>query len=352
MSIKNWNAGIIRPVPVAPAGPFQDGAAPGVWTLDQVAYWQKQGLWPIAGNVLPVGLFAAGINSAGTYVDSIDQINISTTGNATSFGNLDVSGREGMAGCGSATRTLFAGGDDGTTRYTSIRYVTPTSAGNALTFGDLTAARTLLGGCSSSTRGLFGGGFQDGAAASQSNITYVTIASTGNSTFFGNLTVRTYYLAACSSTTRGIFGGGFGVGDVYLNVINYVTIATTGDATDFGDLTLGRDGLSSCSSSTRGVFAGGNNGSNRNTIDYITISSAGNAIDFGDLTFPSPGGGQVQGSAACSSSTRGVFAGGLLDDKNIIQYITIASTGNSADFGDLFVGRSYAAGASNVHGGL
>ena len=44
MAQKDWNAGIIRPVPVAPAGPYQDGAAPGVWTLDQVAYWLKQGL--------------------------------------------------------------------------------------------------------------------------------------------------------------------------------------------------------------------------------------------------------------------------------------------------------------------
>jgi len=52
VGISKWNAGIIRPVPVAPAGPFDTGAAPGVWTLDQVAYWQKQGLWPIAGNTL------------------------------------------------------------------------------------------------------------------------------------------------------------------------------------------------------------------------------------------------------------------------------------------------------------
>ena len=50
MAQKDWNAGIIRPVPVAPAGPYQNGAAPGVWTLDQVAYWSKQGLWPVAGN--------------------------------------------------------------------------------------------------------------------------------------------------------------------------------------------------------------------------------------------------------------------------------------------------------------
>jgi len=53
VGISKWNAGIIRPVPVAPAGPYENGAAPGVWTLDQVAYWQKQGLWPIAGNAPP-----------------------------------------------------------------------------------------------------------------------------------------------------------------------------------------------------------------------------------------------------------------------------------------------------------
>jgi hypothetical protein len=50
MAIGDWNAGIIRPNAVAPTGPYEDGAAPGVWTLDQVAYWAKQGLWPTAGN--------------------------------------------------------------------------------------------------------------------------------------------------------------------------------------------------------------------------------------------------------------------------------------------------------------
>ena len=59
MATSSWNAGIIRPVAVAPAGPFQDGAAPGVWTLDQQALWQKQGLWPIAGNAAPIGLFGS-----------------------------------------------------------------------------------------------------------------------------------------------------------------------------------------------------------------------------------------------------------------------------------------------------
>jgi hypothetical protein len=54
VGISKWNAGVIRPVAVAPTGPYQNSAAPGVWTLDQQAYWQKQGLWPTAGNLPPV----------------------------------------------------------------------------------------------------------------------------------------------------------------------------------------------------------------------------------------------------------------------------------------------------------
>ena len=36
--------------------------------------------------------------------------------------------------------------------------------------------------------------------------------------------------------------------------------------------------------SARGVFGGGLTPSNVNTIDYVTIASTGNANDFGDLT--------------------------------------------------------------------
>jgi hypothetical protein len=49
-----WPAGIIRKTPVTPAGPLQSGAASGVWSLADAAYWTKQGLWPLAGNILAV----------------------------------------------------------------------------------------------------------------------------------------------------------------------------------------------------------------------------------------------------------------------------------------------------------
>ena len=71
---------------------------------------------------------------------------------------------------------------------------------------------------------------------------------------------------------------------------------------------------------------------NNAQIDYITIATTGNGADFGDLTV-----GRGFGPGA-SSGIRGLFAGGN-GPSNVIDYVTIASTGNATDFGDLTVGR-------------
>jgi hypothetical protein len=267
MAISNWNAGIIRPIPVAPAGPYQDSAAPGVWTLDQVAYWQKQGLWPTAGNVAPTALFGGG--NTGSNSSVIDYVSIATAGNATDF-------------------------------------------------GDLTQTVSLLAGCSSSTRGLFGGGTT--GVAYSNVIDYVTIGTLGNATDFGDLTVARGYVAALSNAIRGVWGGGDS--GLRSSVIDYVTIASAGNATDFGDLILGLGTyMAGCASTTRGLFGGGNEGNVINIVVYITIASAGNAIDFGDLTVAR------EALAACSSAITGVFAGGKLAGTlyNVIDYVTIGT---------------------------
>jgi hypothetical protein len=79
------------------------------------------------------------------------------------------------------------------------------------------------------------------------------------------------------------------------------------------------------------IFAGGDTGATTNVISYVTIDSTGNATDFGDLTQI------IYAVCGASNSTRGIFAGGQTDSAkiNVIQYITIASTGNATDFGDL-----------------
>jgi hypothetical protein len=62
------------------------------------------------------------------------------------------------------------------------------------------------------------------------------------------------------------------------------------------------------------------------------------------------------GLAACSSSTRGVFGGGrgagFPSQTNVMEYITIASTGNATDFGDLIGPNYYLGACSNANGGL
>jgi hypothetical protein len=84
------------------------------------------------------------------------------------------------------------------------------------------------------------------------------------------------------------------------------------------------------------LFAGGYSGDSVNIIDRLSLSTQGNATDFGDLTQPtfelSCGGG--------ASSTRGVWGGGSItggNRTNVIQYVTIATTGNATDFGDLLL---------------
>jgi hypothetical protein len=110
--------------------------------------------------------------------------------------------------------------------------------------------------------------------------------------------------------------------------------------------------LSSSSSSSssslitgiRGVFGGGYSVGISNVIDYITINTTANALDFGDLTVTR----QSVRSTSNGTNERGVFNGG--DDgsySNVIDYITIDSTGNATDFGDLTGARASSSGTSN-----
>ena len=175
-------------------------------------------------------------------------------------------------------------------------------------------------------RGIFGGGGEppDG----EDVIDYVNISSTGNAIDFGNLTVARSNLASCSSSTRGLWAGGYGPGRRV--EIDFVTISSTGNATDFGDLSNDRWDPGGLSNETRGVFASGSpsgsEGAGSNIIEYVTIASTGNTVDFGDL----PRAEQYVNGA--SSTVRGLFGGG---QSNVIDYITIATLGDSTDFGDL-----------------
>ena len=52
-----------------------------------------------------------------------------------------------------------------------------------------------------------------------------------------------------------------------------------------------------------------------------------------------------------SQGNRGMFGGGY-NDSTVIDYVTITTTGDATDFGDLTVARTVPQGLSDVHGGI
>ena len=184
-------------------------------------------------------------------------------------------------------------------------------------------------------RGLFMGNFTEVSPGNTPTIDYVTISTQGNATDFGDLLTVEYYGAGCSSRTRGIYMGGE---EPMTDTISYVTISTTGNSADFGNLTESVKYLpTGGSNQTRGIRAGGVDSPSSNpfnTIDYITIASTGDAKDFGDLTT------RQKYPISTNSSTRMLIAGGVNvpghpSANNTIEYLNFATYGNTAEFGDL-----------------
>ena len=293
------------------------------------------------------------------YSDSrLDSLDINTLGNTVVFGDISYGdaayGSNGSyGGASSSTRCCIAGGILAAGSVNNIDLSIFATRGLGTDFGDLTVARQLMGG-SNSTRGLYGGGQVAGGGYTDT-IDYITIASAGNAIDFGNLVENMLQPGMAGSSTRMLFLGGRGSGgnpNVYNDQIGYVTISSTGNTTDFGDLLEGSGFGGATSSSTRAVQVGGYTGSaGLDRMQYVTIASTGNATDFGDMLFP------VTQSLCTGNSTRGVWLGGYrwsspTGNQNTIQYFTIASTGDAADFGDLIESDSGGAGASNGHGGL
>jgi len=293
------------------------------------------------------GMFAGG--NPGNK-NEIDYINISSTGNAIDFGNLS-QGRGGGGTAGDRSRGLLMGGYVAPSYTDTIDFWTFASTGDATDFGNLSAgARGFCQATSNSTRAINGGGWSPASDV----LDYVTIQSTGNAVDFGNLSVAREVDVASGSPTRGIWAGGLTPGSPASpthNIIDFVTIATLGNAQDFGDLAIASWGGCGSGNATRMIIFGGQNAPSPaiydGTISSITIATLGNAVKFGDMIDTT-----AQGRGGCSSPTRAVSGGHNAPTSTEIEYVEIATEGDSVDFGDLTVARQYASGVSNGHGGL
>ena len=286
------------------------------------------------------GLFGGGATPS-DEVNTIDYINLTTTGNALNFGDLTYK-TDFVAACASRTRGFWAGGvNPGVAGLSGLDTVTISSRGDATDFNDDIPHRGG-GGFSDQTRAIF-----PSVNGGTNVINYFTMATTGSVKDFGDAYVAAASSAGLSSPTRGISGGGDA--PAYTNVIQYLTISTTGNTADFGDLTQVKGYPVGASSATRGLFMTGllsPASSNTNTIEYITIASLGNGVDFGDAAVA------ARHAGGTSDCRRAVVTAGAPGYAGSISYVQIATTGNAVDFGDQFEIRRGMAGCSNAHGGL
>ena len=302
-------------------------------------------------------------------------INFPTTGNAGDFGDLSSHKRYTNGICGNDIRSFFAGGHTGDSGspanyvHASIDMVTNASQGNTADWGDMTQQMHGGAAVSSPTRGIIFGGARGGGNSNSANIDYFDLSSAGNASDFGDLSSSKRYLSGTSSDVRGIQWGTSTPAD---DVIDYVTIASTGNSADFGNMQSANKIAASFSDGVGGWKAGGATPSADNTVDYITIATTGNSTDAGDLTVArswAQGLSQAHGGLhdgrhwstnppinywQSSASNRAVLGGGYDSSyaTDRIDYITVTSTGNAADFGDLTIKRYGAQSNGNLLRGI
>ena len=172
------------------------------------------------------------------------------------------------------------------------------------------------------------------------------IATLGNSHDTGfDMSTQRGAFGCSASRTRAIIAGGNAPGVSNSNDIQYFEMAALSNTIDFGDLTAVMAESGAHSNNVRFLITGAASSAN-NVINFLTVASTGSAQDFGDQ------GNSLSSVTSCGSPTRALFGGGVNPGvKNIIEFVTIASTGNSVDFGDLTVARySTSAGSNNTRG--
>ena len=304
------------------------------------------------------GVFHSGRISSANDKNNIDYITISTAGNAIDFGDSSQSTEGNNTSCvASRIRGIYAGGyQHPGGHHNQIGFITFSSTGNSTDFGNLTQSRRAIAGVSNATRGCFCGGL---SPTNRDTIDFVTIASTGDAVDFGNLTQARQSGTGMSSPTRGLITEGYFHPSYAAN--NFITIATTGNAQEFGDTfdgTSNRYNPSGISNSIRGLVAGGVLGSGdviKKYIESYQLATLGRGVSFGDLSTT------TRSKNGTASPVRGVFAGGRSPADsdsspsgpvNTIEYVSMQSEGSGVDFGDLTQARYEHAPMGNAHGGL
>ena len=270
------------------------------------------------------------------YTDGIEYLAIGVLGSAADFGELSEGTSYGSA-CSNGSRALITGD---TSLSPQTQYVTISTVSDSVGFADLAEERINTVAMSDGNRAVWSGGSD--LPVYRNNIDYLTFANDATGLDFGDISLNAYNGGGLSDGNRGVHFFGYTQPANAVNAtLEYMALGVIANAVDFGDSTQARYGGSGASDGSRGVWMGGYGAPlDVNTIDYINISTIGNAIDFGNLVAQR---GLNTGQMAADGS-RGMTLGAYTAPAspaivNAVDYITISTTGNAADWGELVQAR-------------
>ena len=196
------------------------------------------------------GIVTRGYGAPSISREEIDFFTMSSTANAVDFGDLQ-SGASYL-GCGTAspTRGVIITGRDTSGQANIIEFVTIATTGDATDFGDTLKVDNAVASCAggNSTRGVIAGG----GDSAITDITFITYTTLGNAVKFGDLHTGNGYHIGASDRITLVTGGGTTPASP-TNRMDAIAITTGGTSTDFGDLTVSKNGMSGSSNGHGGL---------------------------------------------------------------------------------------------------
>ena len=238
------------------------------------------------------GVFFGGLVPAATNV--IDYITIGSTGDGTDFGDLETASYS-FAAVSNGYRGLVTGGHTGTVGVQlEFEAISITTTGNSVETGGLSTMpqnKASNSGVSNNHRGVY----LMQTPTILNTLEFVTISSSGGGVDFGDLSQARQYTGGTDDGSRGVHGGGNA--PPYVDTIDYLSIGAAGNSADFGNLTTSYAAACAVSNGSRGVFSTFETPTaNVDAIEYITIGVLSNATDFGELSQARGGGTACSGA--------------------------------------------------------
>ena len=281
-----------------------------------------------------------GVFGVGTDTNlTLDYITIATTGNATDFGDGWYL-RESGGACSDGTRGFWYGGLNSANIVSNNGYsITFATLGNATnSIGDVNNPRARGSMCSNKDYLIHTGG-QSGYNTNTTNtiIRFTVASSYMSGSSFGNMSTTRMGHSMWNDTSRYLtFSGTNSTADIAAG-----SFTSNAGASWIAQLTgNGSQPTGAAGDEIRAITFAGTTGTQ---LDTVVIQNNSNATSFGQLNtnFSKPG--------ACTNATRIVFGGSSYGGTyNHMSHVTIATTGNGSDFGDLTVARYRATACSGT----